>query len=307
MSWDYLLVQATNGAVIGVIYALIAVGVTLIFSILKIVNFAHGDLYMLGGYCAYFVIEGLGFPPLAAMGVAMAALFAGAIVLERLMLTPLYSDVTERKDEYGLIVTFGLAYFLRNTAVIAFGPFPLKPPSFIPGIQRIGNVIVTNDRLVAGGVGLALIGALLYFMRRTIWGQALDAVSQSRDAAAIVGINAQRFNSIAFGIGAALAAAAGALVAPIFSLAPDMGVLPNIHAYVIVILGGIGRVWAVPVASIIFGVIFAGTRFFTFPPFSFLSSADRAYARLVIIGLILIGLMAFRPQGLFGKKEELTI
>ncbi len=136
------------------------------------------------------------------------------------MLTPLYSDATERKDEYGLIVTFGLAYFLRNTAVIAFGPFPLKPPSFIPGIQRIGNVIVTNDRLVAGGVGLVLIGALLYFMKRTIWGQALDAVSQSRDAAAIVGINAQRFNSIAFGIGAALAAAAGALVAPIFSARP---------------------------------------------------------------------------------------
>src|SRR5438046_6399255 len=147
------------------------------------------------------------------MGVAMAALFAGAIVLERLMLTPLYSDATERKDEYGPIVTFGLAYFLRNTAVIAFGPFPLKPPSFIPGVQRIGNVIVTNDRLVAGGVGVALIVGLLYFMKRTIWGQALDAVSQSRDAAAIVGINAQRFNSFAFGFGAALAAAAGALVA----------------------------------------------------------------------------------------------
>src|SRR5713101_2038913 len=128
MSWDYLLVQVTNGAVIGVIYALIAVGVTLIFSILKIVNFAHGDLYMLGGYCAYFVIEYLGFPPLIAMVVAMGALFVGAIALERLMLTPLYSDATERKDEYGLIVTFGLAYFLRYSAVIAFGPFPLKPP-----------------------------------------------------------------------------------------------------------------------------------------------------------------------------------
>src|SRR6266403_293025 len=208
MSWDYLLVQATNGAVIGVIYALIAVGVTLIFSILKIVNFAHGDLYMLGGYCAYFVIEGLGFPPLAAMVVAMGALFVGAIVLERFMLTPLYSDATERKDEYGLIVTFGLAYFLRNSAVIAFGPFPLKPPSFIPGVQRLGNLVVTNDRLVAAGVGIVLIAALLYFMKRTIWGQALDAVSQSRDSAAIVGINARRFNSFAFGIGAALAAAA---------------------------------------------------------------------------------------------------
>src|SRR5262249_36742931 len=156
--------------------------------ILKIVNFAHGDLYMLGGYCAYYAIEYLGAPPLLAMLVAMAALFAGAIALERLMLTPLYSDRTERKDEYGLIVTFGLAFFLRNTAIIAFGPFPLKPPSFIPGVQRAGNLIVTNDRLVAGGVGLVLIAALVYFMQRTIWGQALDAVSQSRDSAAIVGI-----------------------------------------------------------------------------------------------------------------------
>src|SRR5260370_18749715 len=101
MSWDYLFVQAANGAVIGVIYALIAVGVTLIFSILKIVNFAHGDLYMLGGYCAYYVIEYLGFPPLIAMVVAMAALFLGAIVLERLMLTPLYSDPPSARTSTG--------------------------------------------------------------------------------------------------------------------------------------------------------------------------------------------------------------
>jgi branched-chain amino acid transport system permease protein len=251
MSWDYAFVQVANGLVIGVIYALIAVGVTLIFSILKIVNFAHGDLYMLGGYFAYYVITLFGIPPLPAMFVSIAALFVLAIVLERTLLTPLYSDATERKDEYGLIVTFGLAFFLRNIAVIAFGPFPLKPPSFIPGVQRIGNLILTNDRLFAGAVGIALILALLYFMHRTIWGQALDAVSQSRDSAAIVGINARRFNSFAFGIGAALAAAAGALVAPIFSLAPDMGVLPNIHAYVIVILGGMGSV----IGSILAGVV----------------------------------------------------
>src|SRR5882724_9703988 len=251
MSWDYVFVQVANGAVIGIIYALIAVGVTLIFSILKIVNFAHGDLYMLGGYFSYYVIEFLGFPPLIAMVVAMGALFVGAIILERLMLTPLYSDATERKDEYGLIVTFGLAYFLRNSAVIAFGPYPLKPPPFIPGVTRFGNLILTNDRLFAGGVGILLIAALLYFMHRTIWGQALDAVSQSRDSAEIVGIDSQRFNSFAFGIGAALAAAAGALIAPTFALAPDMGVLPNIHAYVIVILGGMGSV----VGSIIAGLL----------------------------------------------------
>jgi len=297
MSWDYVLVQVANGAVIGVIYALIAVGVTLIFSILKIVNFAHGDLYMLGGYCAYYVIEYLGVPPLAAMVVAMTALFVVAIVLERLMLTPLYSDATERKDEYGLIVTFGLAFFLRNIAVIAFGPFPLKPPSFIPGVQRMGNLIVTNDRLVAGGVGIVLIAALLYFMQRTIWGQALDAVSQSRDSAAIVGINARRFNSLAFGIGAALAAAAGALVAPIFSLAPDMVVLPNIHAYVIVILGGMGSVSGSIIAGILLG---ESENLFT----AFFPDPTRAFAYTNAFGvLVLMVVLMFRPQGFFGRRH----
>lgn len=297
MNWDYFFVQFANGAVIGVIYAMIAVGVTLIFSILKIVNFAHGDLYMLGGYCAYYVIEFLELPPLAAMFVSMAALFALAIILERLMLTPLYSDTTERKDEYGLIVTFGLAYFLRNIAVIAFGPFPLKPPSFIPGVLQIDNLILTNDRLVAAGVGIVLMAGLLYFMRRTIWGQALDAVSQSRDSAAIVGINPRRFNSFAFGIGAALAAAAGALVGPIFSLAPDMGVLPNIHAYVIVILGGMGSVTGSIIAGVMLG---EAENLFT----AYFPDPTRAFAYSNAFGVVILMIvLVFRPQGLFGRRH----
>jgi branched-chain amino acid transport system permease protein len=297
MTWQYFFVQFANGAVIGVIYALIAVGVTLIFSILKIVNFAHGDLYMLGGYCAYFVIELLGFPPLVAMVVAMAALFLGAVILERLMLTPLYSDATERKDEYGLIVTFGLAYFLRNSAVIAFGPFPLKPPSFIPGVTRIGSLTLTNDRLVAAGIGILLILGLLYFMQRTIWGQALDAVSQSRDSAAIVGINPRRFNSLAFGIGAALAAGAGALIAPTYSLAPDMGVAANIHAYVIVILGGMGSTLGSIIAGLMLG---EGETLFT----AFFPDPTRALAYQNAFGVLMLMIfLMFRPQGLFGRRH----
>ncbi|HVM80100.1 MAG TPA: branched-chain amino acid ABC transporter permease [Stellaceae bacterium] len=297
MTWQYFFVQFANGAVIGVIYALIAVGVTLIFSILKIVNFAHGDLYMLGGYCSYFVIELLGFPPLVAMVVAMAALFLGAIILERLMLTPLYSDATERKDEYGLIVTFGLAYFLRNSAVIAFGPFALKPPSFVPGVTRIGNLTLTNDRLVAAGIGILLILGLLYFMQRTIWGQALDAVSQSRDSAAIVGINPRRFNSLAFGIGAALAAGAGALIAPTYSLAPDMGVAANIHAYVIVILGGMGSTLGSIIAGLMLG---EGETLFT----AFFPDPTRALAYQNAFGVLMLMIfLVFRPQGLFGRRH----
>lgn len=294
---DYAFIQASNGAVIGVIYALIAVGVTLIFSILKIVNFAHGDLYMLGGYSAYYAITLVGVPPLPALFTAMAAIFVFGIVLERLMLTPLYSDATERKDEYGLIVTFGLAFFLRNIALILFGPFPLRPPSFVPGLQHFGSLILTNDRLIAGGVGLLLLVALVYFMNATIWGQALDAVSQSREAAAIVGINPGRFNSLAFGVGAGLAAAAGALIAPIFSLAPDMGVLPNIQAYVIVILGGMGSV----LGSIIAGFFLGETEnLFT----AFFPDPTRALAYSNAFGvLVLMIVLIFRPTGFFGRRH----
>jgi branched-chain amino acid transport system permease protein len=294
---DYLFTQAANGAVIGVIYALIAVGVTIIFSILKIVNFAHGDLYMLGGYCAYYVITLLGVPPLPALFVSMASIFTFGIVLERLLLTPLYSERTERKDEYGLIVTFGLAFFLRNIALILFGPFPLKPPSFVPGVLELGNLTLTNDRVFAGAIGFVLLAVLLYFMSRTIWGQALDAVSQSRDSAAIVGINPGRFNSLAFGVGAALAAGAGALIAPIFSLAPNMGVLPNIQAYVIVILGGMGSV----LGSIIAGLVLGETEsLFT----AFFPDPTRALAYSNAFGvLVLMIVLIVRPTGLFGRRH----
>ncbi len=294
---DYLLIQATNGLVIGIIYALVAVGVTLIFSILKIVNFAHGDLYMIGGYSAYYAITLAGVPPFPALFIAMAVVFGVGVVLERLLLTPLYSERTERKDEYGIIVTFGLAFFLRNMAIIVFGVFPLKPPSFVDGVQRIGALVVTNDRLVAGVLGLLLIFALLYFMTGTIWGQALDAVSQSRDSASIVGINPHRFNTLAYAVGAALAAAAGALIGPIYSLSPDMGVLPNIQSYVIVILGGMGSVSGSIIAGIVLGEAQA---LFT----AFLPDITRAlsYSNAFSVFVLMVVLM-FRPTGIFGRRH----
>src|SRR5579883_3089960 len=291
---DYFVLQATNGAIIGVIYALIAVGVTIIFSILKIVNFAHGDLYMLGGYTAYYAITFLGAPPLGALALSMAALFLFGALVERLLLTPLYSERTERKDEYGLLVTFGLAFFLRNTALIVFGPFPLRPRSFVPGVAHLGSLTVTWDRIFAGALGVALIIGLLYFMHRTLWGQALDAVSQSRESAAIVGINPRLFNSLAFAVGAA---PAGALIAPVYSLAPDMGVLPNIQAYVVVILGGMGSV----VGSIVAGILLGEAEgLFT----AFFPDPTRALAYTNAFGvLVLMAVLLVRPTGLFGRRH----
>src|SRR5271156_1820679 len=131
---DYLLIQALNGLVIGVIYAVIAAGLTVIFSILKIVNFAHGEVYMMGGDFSYFAIALAGVPPLAAGLVAMAIAFLLSVLIERTLLTPLYSPIPERKVDYGILVTFGISIFLRALALIIYGPFPLRPPSFWPGV-----------------------------------------------------------------------------------------------------------------------------------------------------------------------------
>jgi hypothetical protein len=152
---DYLLIQALNGLVIGIIYAVIAAGLTVIFSILKIVNFAHGEVYMMGGYFAYFAIAFAGIPPLPAVLVAMALSFVLSIMVERTLLTPLYSPTTERKGDYGILVTFGISIFLRALALIVYGPYPLRPPSFWPGVAVAGGLVMAWDRVFAGGAGIA--------------------------------------------------------------------------------------------------------------------------------------------------------
>ena len=294
---DYAIVQTLNGLVLGIILAVIAVGLTLVFSILKIVNFAHGELYMIGGYFAYYTITLLGIPPFAALVAAIAATFLLGAVLERGLLTPLYSDATERKAEYGILITFGLSIALRNLALILFGPFPLRPPSFVAGAQQWGPFIIDNDRIVAGGAGILLLATLVYFVQRTAWGQALDAVSQSRESAAIVGINSRRVYTLGFGLGAALAGGAGALIAPIFSLSPAMGIVRDTQAFVIVILGGMGSVLGSIIAGVLIGL---AESLFTayFPDPTRALSYSNAFSVLVLIVILIL-----RPTGILGRRH----
>jgi len=292
---QYLLIQALNGLVIGINYAVIAAGLTVIFSILKIVNFAHGEVYMMGGYFAYFAIKLLGIDPLPALFVAMLVAFVLSVAVERTLLTPLYSPTTERKGDYGILVTFGLSIFLRNIALIIYGPYPLRPPSFWEGVWMAGPFILSWDRVFAGGAGIALLTGLVLFMNRTPWGEALNAVSQSRESAAIVGINDRRFYSLAFGLGGALAGGAGALMAPIYSLSPSMGLLPDTQAFAIVILGGMGSVSGAILAGLLIGVsesLFVAV----FPDPSRSLTYQQAFSLLILMLVLL-----FRPTGFFGR------
>jgi len=197
----------------------------------------------------------------------------------------------------GILVGLVSTIFLRALALIVYGPYPLRPPSFWPGVAVAGGLVMAWDRVFAGGAGIAMLLALVWFMNRTPWGEALNAVSQSRESAAIVGINAQRFYMLAFGLGGALAGGAGALVGPIYSLSPSMGLLPDTQAFAIVILGGMGSVTGSILAGLMIGV--SESMFVAlFPDPSRSLTYAQAFSLLILMLVLLI-----RPTGLFGRAH----
>jgi branched-chain amino acid transport system permease protein len=295
MSYFFLL--TINGLVIGLIYALIAAGLTLVFSVLKVVNFGHGTLYMLGGYASYYIIQWLDVPPLLGVVGAMVLLFLFGIAFERLVIAPMYTDKVERKDEYAIIVTFGLTILLSNLGLVVFGPFAKSPPAFMTGALVAGPLILPYDRLIAAVVAVLLLAGLTLFLKKTSLGQALDAVSQSRESAAVIGINPQRMYTIAFGLGSALAGGAGALIAPIFSLSPSMGELPVVQAFIIIVIGGMGSVGGSIIGGILLGLV-QGLGV------GYLPDPNRALAYTQAFGaLLLVVTLLVRPTGLFGRSH----
>ena len=293
----YFMLLTTNGLVIGLIYALMAAGLTLVFSVLKVVNFGHGSLYMLGGYASYYAISLLGVPPILGIVIAMVALFLFGVAFERLVLAPMYTDKVERKDEYAIIVTFGMTILITNLALVVFGPFSKSPPAFLSGTLIAGPLILPYDRLIASIVAIIMLAGLAWFLARTALGQALDAVSQSRESAAVIGINPKRMYTIAFGLGSALAGGAGALIAPIFALSPDMGELPGVQAFIIIVLGGMGSVGGSIIGGILLGIV-QGLGV------GYLPDPNRALAYTQAFGaLLLILVLLVRPTGLFGRAH----
>lgn len=294
---DYFSLLTINGLVVGLIFALIAVGLTLIFSVLHVVNFGHGALYMLGGYVSYYAIRYLGLPPLGGVLVAMVALYIFGVLFEQLVMRPMYTDKVERKDEYAIIVTFGLTILLSNLAIVVFGPFSKSPPPFMAGALIVGPIILPYDRLIAALVAVVLLGAITWFLARTALGQALDAVSQNRDSAAVIGINPRRMYTISFGLGSALAGGAGALIAPIFALSPSMGDLPVVQAFIIIVIGGMGSVGGSIIGGILLGLVQSWG-------VGYLPDPNRALAYTQAFGaLLLIVTLLLRPTGLFGRAH----
>ena len=298
MSFISLSEQIINGFIISIFYMLGAIGLSLIFGALKIVNFAHGELYMIGGYVYFIFASMLGIPPeLSILTAALIMFFIGMLV-ERLLIQPIHTGKVERIDEYAIMITFGLAIFLQNLMLGLFGPWTKRPIALFKGRIQIGELIISGDRLVAAGLGICIILMILYVLKNTWAGKAIRSVSQNRSTAAVVGINVNLVSMYAFGLGSALAGVAGALLGPVFLVYPTMGIIPAIKAYVIVVLGGLGSIPGAMVGALILGQV-ENLATVLIPDTTRALAYKDAYGLVLLLVILLL-----RPHGLFGEKER---
>jgi branched-chain amino acid transport system permease protein len=283
-----LALSITNGLVIGIIYALTALGVSLVVGIMNVVNFAHGEFYILAGYFSYLFAHTMGFNPVAAMVLSVGAVFLFGLVVEYTLIRPTYGD-----DLYSLILTFILSIVLQSAYLLIFGPYPNKPPNWVKGATDVfGMFMYGNQRLAALFAGIAVIVLFFAMLKLTWFGRMIRAASQDRGMAELNGINTRRLNMLSFGLGCALAAAAGVILAPVFPVTPTAGVPVALTAFVCVVLGGMGSMWGCVAGGLILGLVEnLGAAF-----------VSTGYKH-VFMYLILILVLLVRPSGLFGRTE----
>jgi branched-chain amino acid transport system permease protein len=286
-----------NGLIFGLFYALMAVGLAMIFGVLKVVNFAHGEFYMVGAYTYVLCAMKLGLSPWLALPLAAVTGAALGWLVERLLMRPLYAGYGSwsiMKDEYAVVVTFGLSLLLINLVDKIVGPYPVRGPTLIETSRfALGPVMLNGQKLIAAGISIALLVGLALFIKRSLWGRQIQAVAQNRLGASLAGIDATRTTSLIFAISGLLAALAGALLAPLINPSPDVGAFPAVKSYVIVVLGGMGSLPGAMIAALLLGVL---ESFFAV----YVSYDYRDAFGLAILMLVLI----FRPQGLIGEKAR---
>lgn len=285
---ELFLQQILNGIMLGSTYAVVALGLTLVFGILHIPNFAHGHLYMLGGYVTFFFITLLGFGFWTAMLSSVIIMALVGVLVERIVYRPL----RDQPHINSFISAIGALMFLETFVIVAWGPQGQRMPNPYPNPMEIGGIILTQQRLLVIIAAIVLIVLLQLFLKKTTPGTTIEAVAQNREGAMLVGINVNRVSSMTFAISTATAAVAASLVAPIFMISPSMGALLGMKAFVIVILGGLGSIPGAIFGGYILGLIEAlGGGYI---------SAD--YKDVFAFGALIL-ILAFKPTGLFGREE----
>jgi branched-chain amino acid transport system permease protein len=285
-----ILQQLLNGAIIGSSYALLAVGLTLIFGIMRIVNFAHGEFYMLGGVMCYYLAQALQLNYFVALALSVVLAMGLGALLERSILRWL----KDQSLDSTIIVTIGLSVFIQNVTLLWIGPVPKSIPSpFGNEPLTLATLTFTPIQLfVVAMTALVIVGFHL-LLRHTYLGLAMRATFSEKDAARLVGIDADRMGTLTFVLGSGMAALAGALLGSMFLVYPAMGSSAVLKAFVVVIMGGLGNIAGAITGGLVLGIAEGLVSGFV--------SSDYSEA----IGfVIVIAVLLFKPQGLFGRKGQ---
>lgn len=280
---------AINGLLLGGIYTLVASGLTLIYGVLHIINFAHGSMLMLAMFGVYYLLTLLGIDPYLSMLIMVPAMFVLGYVLYKGLIGRLSSG----KDENILLVTLGLSILIENLALMLFkGDSRTIQVSYSDRMVELGSTLVPLPKLISFGVAMVVCIALGVFMQRTDIGRAIRAVAKERVGARLVGIDVERIYAISYGIGLATLGAAACLLMPIFYVSPTIGHVFVLVAFTVVVLGGMGSFLGAVIGGLIIGLTesFGGL---------FLGES----LGQIGISLIFILILLFRPSGLFGARQ----
>ncbi len=277
-----------NAIITSSFYGIVAVGLSLVFGVMKTSNFAHGEFYMLGAYTVWLLYTLNNWPFFAAVGVAMIGLGVVGVLAERALFRPVRGNMLS-----GFIISVGLLFIIQVAVGQLWGVGLPKPiPATFPGSLKVGGVFVGWHRLIILPASLLMLGGLFYFLTRTKLGRGIRACALDKEAASLHGVNANTMAALALGIGSALAGLAGALMSAVLPVTPYMGHLVTWMCFVVIIVGGAGNLKGTIIAALLFGFLYniVGT---------FLDTTIASIAASVIMLLFL----AFRPQGIMGYAK----
>jgi branched-chain amino acid transport system permease protein len=287
---DLLLQLVANGLVTGTFYALSALGLTLVFGLMRVVNFAHGELYVVGGLIGWALTAVLGWNYFLALAAVIALLGVGGYAIDRALI----ARVRGQGEEPSILLTIGLSIFIANTALLIVGTTPVTIASpFASKPLFIGPVVITQARLMLVLVCAALIVGANLLIQRTTLGRAMRATFQDPMAAQLVGIRTSHIYGFTFGLGATLAGAAGMLLGSIYTVEAAIGGVISLKAFVVVILGGMGSFAGAIVGGLILGLAEA----------LWGGYVATGYVDAIGFGLVILTLLV-RPYGLFNKRAE---
>jgi len=282
-----------DGLLIGGVYATVAVGLSLAFGVMRIINWAQGELLMISMYVSYFLFDLLGLDPYINMFLVMGLMFAIGYFMQETVISNLLARETVREPISVLLFTSGLGMVLTNAALIVFGSAPKTALTPLSGkMIAVGDMLISLPKIISFSIALCCTIALFFFLQRTETGRAIRAISQNRQVATLMGINQKRVFSIAFGISIALVGLSGALLIPYFPVGTTVGQTFSFRSFVIVVLGGKGSVIGALLGGLIVGVIekVGGLLF------------SDTYAQMMVFVIFVIVLL-FKPNGLLGQKD----